>query len=753
MDDSVDSVEDFARHVEVSDKSAGELLAGLVETYDLQDMIDSEELQDSIDSGVLNIFREGDVVKGGGVNAKVVREKACKAMAALMAIGLVGKVAGMSMVLLAIKLKYPQLQQAMVWVMAVKQNADYIRENYTAIVEAAGAQEITSVIEEVAKARAQAQLQGICFGIMECGVEEVDYPVVPDAHVFYLSADQAVDLLQRDVDVRNLDIVAALGKLPYNPDLLTLFKWDLITINNTTKKIDLTSKTKFRQLPKTYGPVIIAFRYTNKVTNVLHLCYSIRGSADANDFMKDISVLSDYALYKSSTPHSVEKHYKDLVQDHELEESYKDFHMDIHGGLCNHGIVSAAMIVHHLIHGTGLPNEAFENGLIELQLFGHSLGASSAMIAGHVFAKMSCETMSKIVTMANDVSQDGPKPGGTIPREGDAKTLVFTAEPATAVLEGEDLMSESTDELTPEEERFRVDAILQAQKIDTNFLSGKTGTGSTVRQKTKALEFKAGPERRLARPKFTAVTKSGLPAQYNVSVQVVSCPMYAKGETPLSHDASVMPANLTCCAYTSPYDKVLINNPLVRASVASLDMKEYHYPFRDPAITRKVGTCSSLQNMVLSHSSWLKGNVMYTDVMTEPNICKQNRWRRFEVDMESDVDNDIIETDFYTQDPMDPEYMNYKLNPSDPAFDAWKVQDMAPYKADFSPILQTGDKSTSMWGHLNNKSDKRRREESQDEDRDKPTKKQVLGGSETVSLPTTTACVAMLSLTLLFSCL
>jgi hypothetical protein len=57
-----------------------------------------------------------------------------------------------------------------------------------------------------------------------------------------------------------------------------------------------------------------------------------------------------------------------------------------------------------------------------------------------------------------------------------------------------------------------------------------------------------------------------------------------------------MPWNLTWCAYTSPYDKVLINNPLsLRASVAAHE--EYHYPFRDPAITRKVGTCSSLQNM------------------------------------------------------------------------------------------------------------------------------------------------------------
>jgi hypothetical protein len=28
----------------------------------------------------------------------------------------------------------------------------------------------------------------------------------------------------------------------------------------------------------------------------------------------------------------------------------------------------------------------------------------------------------------------------------------------------------------------------------------------------------------------------------------------------ISLDASVMPENLVCCAYTSPYDKVLINN-------------------------------------------------------------------------------------------------------------------------------------------------------------------------------------------------
>jgi hypothetical protein len=38
-------------------------------------MVDQKNYR-SIDSGVLNIFREGDVVRGGGVNAKVVREKA-----------------------------------------------------------------------------------------------------------------------------------------------------------------------------------------------------------------------------------------------------------------------------------------------------------------------------------------------------------------------------------------------------------------------------------------------------------------------------------------------------------------------------------------------------------------------------------------------------------------------------------------------------------------------------------------------------
>jgi hypothetical protein len=57
-------------------------------------------------------------------------------------------------------------------------------------------------------------------------------------------------------------------------------------------------------------------------------------------------------------------------------------------------------------------------------------------------------------------------------------------------------MSESTDELTPEEERIRVGCHFTSPE-DRHQLSCKTGTGSTVRQKTKALESAMGPERRL----------------------------------------------------------------------------------------------------------------------------------------------------------------------------------------------------------------------------------------------------------------
>jgi hypothetical protein len=88
-------------------------------------MIDPKNCK-SIDSGVLNIFREGDVVMWRWCKRKGSEREAQKWQRSWPY--LVGKVAGMSMALLAtVEISTTSTSHGLV--MAAKQNADYIREN------------------------------------------------------------------------------------------------------------------------------------------------------------------------------------------------------------------------------------------------------------------------------------------------------------------------------------------------------------------------------------------------------------------------------------------------------------------------------------------------------------------------------------------------------------------------------------------------------------------------------------------------
>jgi hypothetical protein len=242
----------------------------------------------------------------------------------------------------------------------------------------------------------------------------------------------------------------------------------------------------------------------------------------------------------------------------------------MHEGLCTHGLSVASMIAWHLDEAKTKNKYPWDpNQVVELKLFGHSLGASSATIAGHVLAKVARGTLDPGDAMeaaVAEVSSPTPPDPTTYRLEDDeleelAQRVASKAEhiPREQYTDrGLELM-----DLHP----MYIEGIIDRQNKELGIKRYNPGVLGFHRQLP--YELPSVDHNKTALPLFmdpknlsavaattlqsTAepILLSGEVAQFNVSVQVVSCPMYARGNGPLSLDSSAMPQNLTCRAYTS----------------------------------------------------------------------------------------------------------------------------------------------------------------------------------------------------------
>jgi hypothetical protein len=196
-----------------------------------------------------------------------------------------------------------------------------------------------------------------------------------DPSIHATGFDEAVDLLEKGVPCDRIDVVSALGKLPYYPQHMRRHDYTVMTLDREGSLVRNPTDLMIKQA---LAPVLVAFQYIHN--GVTHHCFSIRGTVTKYDWTVDGALSWELRIYQSAR--RTQYMHNLLVNDEANPLEY------IHEGIFSFSMLAAGMIYQYLADVVPPPDS---KNRTQIRMFGHSLGAATAMIVGHGLAHVTLD--------------------------------------------------------------------------------------------------------------------------------------------------------------------------------------------------------------------------------------------------------------------------------------------------------------------------------------------------------------------------